>query len=288
MFRLLRANFARLWKTKSFWVCVIIAVFDSFTRFVFNCVEDGSCTKRLGDLLTGGGTDIMLVAAVFTALYLGTDYSNGTIRNKLIIGRKRAEVYFANLITVMAGTFIITAVDRAVTLFCGLARGGALGQEEGDFAFRQLVVVCALTAFCAVNTLIGMLVSSKASVVTATLCALFASMFISAPLLAFLGMPEYFDSSMVGTAAQTEGAVRFEITTSPEFAAEGEKNPLYVDGARRVMFSVVNDMLPAGAVSRLENGAAAEECRALPLYSLGLTAAATAVGALIFRKKDIK
>ena len=39
--------------------------------------------------------------AVICSLFIGADYHNGTIRNKLISGLPRYKIYFANLITVM-------------------------------------------------------------------------------------------------------------------------------------------------------------------------------------------
>ena len=42
---------------------------------------------------------IGIVMSVLTSLFIGTDYSDGTIRNKIIIGQSRNSIYAANLVT---------------------------------------------------------------------------------------------------------------------------------------------------------------------------------------------
>ena len=44
--------------------------------------------------------------AVFAAYLWGTDYEYGTLRNKLICGHTREEVYFSNLLLAFFNTFI--------------------------------------------------------------------------------------------------------------------------------------------------------------------------------------
>ena len=52
--------------------------------------------ENIGSALISNGSSVVLLSSILTGLYLGTDYSNGTIRNKLTVGRTRIEIYFAN------------------------------------------------------------------------------------------------------------------------------------------------------------------------------------------------
>ena len=48
-----------------------------------------------------------VISAVFISLFIGAEYSNGTVRNKLIVGHSRTDIYFSNLILCIAACFFI-------------------------------------------------------------------------------------------------------------------------------------------------------------------------------------
>ena len=55
--------------------------------------------NRIDNGFFGCALFIGIVMAVFCSLFIGTEYSEGTIRNKIIIGQKRGTVYLSNFIT---------------------------------------------------------------------------------------------------------------------------------------------------------------------------------------------
>lgn len=276
MTRLLRANFARLWKNKPFWICFTVAVIDCVLNFILEYVDNRECVERLGDMLLAHGSNIMFLASIFSALYLGTDYSNGTMRNRLIIGHTRAAIYFANLLTVLAGTFIMVAAKWLITAAAGLIAGGSLGMSAEEFVLYTAVYACAFAALCAVNTLIGMLIAAKSSSVVVTLVLIFGSMVISGTLIQFLSIPKYSERLEI----TEDGTVRKVVSDTVD--------PMYVDGMRRQVYTFINNTLPCGPICQLETGMPLENGGTLPLYSLGVTAAATTVGSVVFRRKDLK
>ncbi|MBD5129752.1 MAG: ABC transporter permease subunit [Ruminococcaceae bacterium] len=274
MARLLQANFARLWKTKSFWVCLILTVGLSAMALISNYLESPKYIENMGGNLTANGTGVMLYTAILAALYLGTDYSNGTIRNKLVIGRTRAEIYFANLITTALSGVILLTASWVSTGAVGLCLGGKLGMPAGELALDIAVCVCAIIALCAIFTVIGMLISSKSAIVTITLVSAFALMIIGILIQSRLDIPEFSTSLLVGE----DGTISF---------GEQMPNPMYVSGIQRDIMTAVNDVLPSGQLTQMQMGKAHNE-GLMPLYSLGVLAVSTAVGALVFRKKDLK
>ena len=52
---------------------------------------------------------IGILAAAFISLFLGTEYSNGAIRNKVAVGHSRLSIYFAGLITGFAASLLCMA-----------------------------------------------------------------------------------------------------------------------------------------------------------------------------------
>ena len=104
MRKLLSANFARLGKDKVFWITAV-AVFISSLVTIFN--SSGSADLMissgypvtLDDYFFNHAPMMGLYYAVFISLFLGTEYSDGTIRNKLAVGHRRLDVYLANYMT---------------------------------------------------------------------------------------------------------------------------------------------------------------------------------------------
>lgn len=274
MVRLLRANFARLWKSKSFWVCLILAFALALANFLSTYSVQPQCVEKLGRELMAGSSNVVLFLSIFAALFLGTDYSNGTIRNKLVIGHTRAEIYFSNLVTTAASGVIMLAASWTGVLITGLCLGGKLGMPAGEFFMYMLISVCAAVAISALFNVIGMLIPSKSTIVTITLVSTFVLMIGAAVIMSMLAAPEYVQ----GYEMSVNGGV---VLSDPE------PNPMYISGVKRDILTAVNDILPSGQFMQLETGSV-HSPEFMPLYSLGVLAAATAVGALVFRRKDLK
>lgn len=199
MHKLLSANLRRLWINKAFWVTVIVMV----------CIEGLLCL-----LLSKQGSlpmDVVLflslqvigiLTSVFFSLFLGTEYSDGTIRNKLIVGHKRGNIYLASLIT---GVIAITIV-----YFAGVLTGCVMGvisfappsHDIGQIALAGVIGWLASVAYISIFTLIGMLSSSKSK--TSILCIL------TAFILVFAGLTLY--ALLQGTPSAT---LQFLFEVSP-------------------------------------------------------------------------
>lgn len=274
MARLLQANFARLWKTKTFWVCLALATGLSIASFFSMYSMRPIYAENIGSALMSNGSGAVLLSAILTGLYLGTDYSNGTIRNKLIVGRTRTEIYFANLITTAAAGVILLASTWISVGAVGLCVGGKLGMPAEELALDIVVCICAMAALCAIFTVIGMLLSSRSAIVTITIVATITLMMSGVMILSALAEPEF----STGVSVDADGNI----------AVGGqEPNPMYVGGIHRDVITVVNDILPSGQLVQVEIGSVHNE-ELMPLYSLGVLAVSTAVGVMVFRKKDLK
>lgn len=124
MSKLLSAGFIRLRKDKIFWISLIFmfgaGVFFPVMRYMdmrqagyINNIDNGFfvCALFAG-----------IVMAVFCSLFIGTEYSDGTIRNKVVIGQKRTSIYLSNLIicaivsVVMCAAFFVTYLCVGIPL----------------------------------------------------------------------------------------------------------------------------------------------------------------------------
>lgn len=253
---------------------MIISAGLGLANFLTSYSVNSECVKTLGAELMSDGSNILLFISIFAALYLGTDHSNGTIRNKLIIGHTRSEIYFSNLITTAAGGLMLLAAAWLVVLVTGLCLGGEIGMPAGELALKMLVCTVAVIAISAIFTLLGMLLTSKSTIVTITLVSTFVLIIGAAIIELLLAEPEYvsgYELTVDGNVVQTEPM----------------PNPLYVSGVKRDIMTAVNDVLPSGQMMQIEIGAV-RSAELMPLYSLGVIAVSTAVGVVAFRRKDLK
>lgn len=276
MNRLLAANIVRLRKNKCFLGGILLLVILGILYPVMKCIE----MKNTGyetTLDTGffiGAAVLPVLLSVFVSLFIGTEYSDGTIRNKIMVGHERKSVYLANLLTNLMAAFALNIVFSSSYLAAGIPLLGFFQEDLKViflFAGIEFVLICSFTALF---TMIAVLISNKA--VSAVICVLgtFLVLFAASYLNARLNEPETYP-------AYTYVEGRTEVTE------EEEKNPLYLDGKEREGYQFLYDFLPGGQVIQCVTMTAVNPKR-LPVYSAILFVLTTAGGVLLFERKDIK
>jgi len=100
LIKLLNAGFTRLRKNKLFWLLtlfsIVLALFMIYFRY--NDMKAYEDTVAVEQLMFNYSTIIGIVMSIFTSLFLGVEYSDGAIRNKISIGHKRVNIYLSNFI----------------------------------------------------------------------------------------------------------------------------------------------------------------------------------------------
>jgi len=105
MTNLLKANIYKLLKSKAFYILFgLNLLFVLLTIIVMKLSVSSGMGMNLSDnafietmILMNIGCNFLSVLAI--VLFLGNEYKNGAIRNKIIIGKNRTELYLANAIT---------------------------------------------------------------------------------------------------------------------------------------------------------------------------------------------
>lgn len=105
MSKLLSANFIRLKKDKFFWsgLVFMLAAGIFFPVMRYMDMRQTQTINRIDNGFFGCALFIGIVMAVFCSLFIGTEYSEGTIRNKIIIGQKRGTVLFVKFYYMLFG-----------------------------------------------------------------------------------------------------------------------------------------------------------------------------------------
>ncbi len=276
MNKLLSANFTRLWRSKLFWLCTIGMLIFSAGFMLNGCRQAGRLMAEYNLVLDEYYFAIMptigILCAVFAGLFLGTEYSDGGIRNKLVVGHTRTAVYVSSWITAFAATLLMTAAWLAG----GLVGIPTLGiWEMGVPGLMTHVMICVLlaAAFSAIFTFVGMMSDSKA--ITAVVC-----------ILLFLGL--LLCASMIDNRlSEPEMASGIIVTADGMQMADPKPNPNYLSGNLRKVYEFLRDFLPTGQSIMIANLEAANFLR-MALSSVFITVLVTLGGICLFRRKDLK
>ena len=279
MSRLLCADFAKLKKNRFFWLCIIGMVgFGLFMKIMeyITMQQYADEAPPLDSMLSVYSMVIGFLTAAFVSLFVGTEYSDGTIRNKIIIGHSRAAIYFSNLITCSAAGFFMCLAYLLPALAAGIP---LCGIKTADFRYLAGMILCSFImtlAFTSLCTLVGMLCRNKAMTAVITIlsvCLLFAaSVYISAKLNEPETYPEISSFADDGTVID----------------ARDVPNPGYVRGTQRQIYEFLDEFLPTGQSVILTRGDKDASFLLMSAYSAGITAVAAGIGIFIFRKRDIK
>lgn len=277
MRKLLCANFARLWQDKVFWICMLAVLFCSAGNMLNGCRQATQDMSEFSYTLEHYYymmlPALVLFIPVFTSLFLGTEYSDGTLRNKLIAGHRRTQVYLANLIVCTVASLLMLAAIFAGGLV-GIPTLGAWPLGLRILLWYTAISILMTVAFSAIFTFIGMLTPNKAFSVVLSLGIAIVMLVLSSYFYNALSEPE-MASGVIVTA---EGGMQL---------SEPEPNPDYISGTRRAVYAFMADFLPTGQSITLADLAVAHPVRMLGC-SLYILLGTTLYGTFLFQRRDLK
>lgn len=282
MIRLIKSNFSRLWKSKIFWLGIFfmfgMGIYAVFSQYTLINKELGYDYSRMEELLFSGGMFMIVIAAVFIGLFIGTDYNNGTIRNKLIVGHTRIKVYFSNFIVCISALLMMHFAYFVPVIGIGFPLVGN-SASVSSLIILSLISVATLTSLCSVFLLISMLINSKSS--ASVIAIIISILFMMSAMMIYskLNEPEYYENvDMIYTD---------DYGNTQEKHIEKEKNYDYVDGTKRKVYEFLYDSLPGCQMFQITQQNP-ENPERLPIYSFSIIVVTTACGIFFFRRKNLK
>lgn len=272
---LMRANLYRLKKSRAFWAGLALLL-------CFCALE------RYGESVLGGGPGIAgrtwpqgslflipvhLFLAGFCGLFAGTEYRDGTIRNKIALGSSRRTIYLAFFyINALAGALFFAAALGGSIFF------GALFSMEmkwgGETVFLWAAGLTSCVAGAAVYTIPAMLFSRRAAGTAAALMLgalmLLAGFLLQERLPASAQTVESAgeESNLAraeispegrslswreGDAGEEDGQVRIG-TSGEEDNSFTQEDTEYLAGDARAVGEMVCDILPGGQAAQISSG----------------------------------
>lgn len=277
MSKLIHAGIRRMWYAKVFRILMVI----SFGYGVGMQILMFWKTKSSGEHMAIDATFFLvimfagIVLAIFDSLFVGIEYSNGTIRNKLMVGHTKTKIYLCNLIIcILAG--ILSLISYTIGYFLlGIPMFGFNFCMGASRIFSNLgLVVLLCFAYSAIFLLITVLIQNKSVAAVVALLVAFFFLFSGVYIHNRLSEPQYYTEYVQNGSEQ-------ELREVP--------NKSYLKGTKRKVYLTLKEILPGGqAMSIVDLKKSDAENWRYASYSLLHVVIYTGAGIAISRKMDIK
>ena len=236
MRKLLSANFSRLKRDKIFWICLATMLILSVALILDTCRKEAAYLSDYELIIEFYYYDLApvigLFIAVFTSLFMGTEYSDGTVRNKIIVGHTRTNIYLANFVVCLIASMAFTAA----WLIGGLSGMPYLGTwkfKVQSFVLYMLIAIFFTVALTSIMVLISTVSTNKAITAVSTILIFLVLLLTASWIYNRLGEPETISGMMM----TVDGTIEI---------SDPEPNPLYISGAARTVYAWLLNILPTG------------------------------------------
>ncbi len=280
MRKLLSANLARMSKSKIFWALEMISAIAGMVMFSLAVLN----TRNIGNewFLANGNyyfyivlIYIGVIMALFISFFVGAEYENGTIRNKLAVGHCRRDIYLANFVISGIAGLLFTITHMAASMLIGIPFLGSLVRESlATVGWRILGAVVLILCYAAIFTFLAVMDGSKARNGAISL--------VLALVIALGGLYTY------GSLQEPEFTTRMVMQDDGSYVRqEGVPNSRYLSGTARSVYTAADALLPSAQALRIANSEG--EFSAFSLICLaGVAIVFTSGGIIAFKKKDIR
>lgn len=245
MSRLFAANMMRLKKSKLLWFLAVAAAASSLALVILLILYPDSIDK----IMFCYPVLIAFMIPAFIGIFFGTEYSDGTLRNKLMVGHSRKNIYLANLLTALFAAYILLAAYLLPVLLLGFPALGVPSMDWGTVIMMLLASMITIGAICSIHVMISMIISNKTNATVINLALAFLSYEVTAIL---------FSMSTVMTGIGAD------------------------------ICQLITNILPMGQAVQFIMGGMNTPLWLLAVYAIAVTIIFTVTGMKVFSTKNIK
>lgn len=283
MYKLLNEGFYRLRKNKIFWGLLVLTICMA-CFFLYSSKKDNS-NSYIDQLMIEHIVTIGFFISVFTSLFVGLEYANGTIRNKIVVGHSRMKIYLANLIISITVGIIIEAV---YILFVSIILKGEL-MLPSQFGTILLHIVMIIIMYSTIFNCITLL-CNEITVTTVICIMLVVVMYIADGVLAITAEAEEYSYTYKYDA---QGNTTREVNGL---------NPNYPGETIQKIAKTIRNITPVGQTNQITTAVVEAtlingkgeiigkwmDTTYLLWYSSGAIIVINAIGIYFFSKKELK
>jgi ABC-2 type transport system permease protein len=275
MYRLLDAGFERIKKNKVFFGCIIATIGIAIFMLVSNYLDMKNYNAEIStsELISNYLPMIGIFIAVFSGLFVGTEYSDGTIRNKIIAGHKKINIYLSNFIISSIVSILFQIIWTIFVLIIAVPVFGKPIIELNQLLITSLDSIMFIIAYSAIFNFISVLSCNKTISSVTCILLFFIMLGVTASLFNIIQTPETVQR---GGLNPDTGVVSFEEVP----------NPHYPSDAKRQFYQTIVDIIPMGQAFSL-GARLPTNIYMLPIYSLALIVVFNGTGIYLFNKKDL-
>lgn len=279
MLNLTITNIKRLFKTRSFQIGTGAVAGIGLFQIIILILDyhNGTGSPYFDSALFAISIIGVFALAAIISLFVGSDYSDGAIRNKLVVGHGRSAVYLSQLFTtVVIGVMEIVAWSAAY-LILGMI---FLKSEQVLMCYLGLYLglFMEFVAFASIFTFISMILANKAASAVVSILLSIVILMSGGIIEAGLNEPEVYSPEII---VSDDGEVFY--------SGENEPNPNYIPegSVKRACYELMMDVIPGGQALQIAE-MQVNHMVLICLYDIGWFVLLSALGIFIFNRKDLK
>ena len=274
MSRLIHTEFWRLRKNLLYFLCFLFLVGYAVLVHVseYQNMRSYGYQSSLESCFFASLPVVGFVFAVFVSLFVGTQYADGAIRNRLIIGLGRRDIYLSSFFVNAVAVCALTVATYLVGFLLGVPLFGEPQIPWSNLFLSMASGLFMSVSFASIFHMIAMVNSNKTN--SAVFCILLSFLLFFFCMFFYQGLMQ---PKMIDQMVMQNG----------ENILETVKNPAYLTGFKRTLYQTILDILPPGQAIQVCETGIAHIWRMIG-YSALTTVITTGVGMALFQKKDIK
>lgn len=275
MSRLIYANFRRIRKDRTFWIATAMMLFFgigtslNYFKNAYRYYEPVTLDRFFFSFVVVIG----VVIAGFSSMYVGTEYSDGIMRNKIVIGHTRKNIYLSNFLVCTLTGLLSSLAYIIVVCIVGMPIFGFFRTPLLEVLILFIDSLLLIVVYAAIFNLIAMLISNKAQAAIISMLTIFALMIAAVAVLSMLQAPEFVDDVNVVIGGQP--------------VIDTVQNPRFLTGITRDVFQVIEDILPTGQGLQIA-GRNTPNPGLMAIYSVITSILTNFIGVFCFSRKDLK